>query len=392
MTKHIIGIRHGQALHNIIGYPEGVIYEDTSLTIKGMEQALNAQYLLQNTYDIVYCSPLLRTLQTASIIFPNTKIIALDCLMEYPQNTDLCNKRSDKWLLKKLFQNVNFSLISEDNGWNVEDADSHLQAQVHKVRKILKDTKHDNIAIVSHSSWLKFYINGVLKNIENSLPHCIPLPLNAPKFYDYQIVLNQRKFNEWVKLLPQVNEEIKNINEKIFISWPEKNLYNNDSWKIIPILYTIPSNNVNKSIWIEESRYFIPTIYDFVKSLSNVRTALISRMQPNTELGFHCGWADVSNHVLRSHLSIKINDNSGVIVQDEKKFHKEKGIILFDDSLNHSGFNMGKDERYVLLLDFVRPSSLPRGTSPIKQTAGLTNLVKSVKIIKNVYEHYKTNL
>ena len=39
MTRRIIGIRHGEAWHNVLGDP-GLVYEDTTLTIKGKRLTL----------------------------------------------------------------------------------------------------------------------------------------------------------------------------------------------------------------------------------------------------------------------------------------------------------------------------------------------------------------
>ena len=80
----------------------------------------------------------MRTLQTASIIFPKSKIIALDQLMEYPQNSEICNRRSEIHVLTKLFPHIDFNRLSEDSGFGVEDAHKHLKNQTIKFNQILK--------------------------------------------------------------------------------------------------------------------------------------------------------------------------------------------------------------------------------------------------------------
>ena len=178
----IIGIRHGEAIHNVlydrIGTDAFTQFQDTSLTTQGMLQALEARQKVPEI-DVVLVSPLMRTLQTASVIFPGVKMIALDELMEYPQNTEICNQRSEISDLTNLFPHVDFSYTSQDNGFGVKDADAHLEKQTEKFNKILKSfTPNTNkIAIVSHSSWLKHYINGTIGDIYQELPHCEPLPI-----------------------------------------------------------------------------------------------------------------------------------------------------------------------------------------------------------------------
>ena len=178
----IIGIRHGEAIHNVlydrIGTDAFTQFQDTSLTSQGMLQALEARRKVPKI-DVVLVSPLMRTLQTASVIFPGVKMIALDELMEYPQNTEICNRRSSIDNLSKLFPHVDFSRTSENDGFGVKDANAHLEKQTIKFNKILKSFTPDTnkIAIVSHSSWLKHYINGTIGDIYQELPHCEPLPI-----------------------------------------------------------------------------------------------------------------------------------------------------------------------------------------------------------------------
>ena len=93
MTKNLIGIRHGEALHNVVAkiYGNKVYkeFEDTTLTTNGMRQAIEANV---PPPDLVLVSPLTRTLQTATLMFPNVKVVALECLKEYPQHTEICNR------------------------------------------------------------------------------------------------------------------------------------------------------------------------------------------------------------------------------------------------------------------------------------------------------------
>ena len=39
----------------------------------------------------------LRTLQTAALMYPDTATIALECLKEIPQHTEICNRRSSRF-------------------------------------------------------------------------------------------------------------------------------------------------------------------------------------------------------------------------------------------------------------------------------------------------------
>lgn len=66
-------VRHGRVISNdlkIVGS------DDEELTEKGIEQALSMNKELQDiSFDVVYCSPVLRAIQTANIIVPGKELI-----------------------------------------------------------------------------------------------------------------------------------------------------------------------------------------------------------------------------------------------------------------------------------------------------------------------------
>ena len=111
MSKQLWCIRHGTAVHNVmakdIGDKAYTDYTDTPLVENGQNEAteLGKTWTELKNIEIVYVSPLTRTLQTASNIFKNSgkKFVAIDELMEYPQGVHFCNKRKNKSELIKLF-------------------------------------------------------------------------------------------------------------------------------------------------------------------------------------------------------------------------------------------------------------------------------------------------
>ena len=117
--KNILCIRHGRAVHNVlsdkIGDKAYFLKEsyDAPLVEEGILQAKelgNNSKQLKNI-DIVFVSPLTRTLQTAENIFEKyqkVKIVALDKIKEFPQGIDICNKRRNRIELKEKFKIVDF--------------------------------------------------------------------------------------------------------------------------------------------------------------------------------------------------------------------------------------------------------------------------------------------
>jgi hypothetical protein len=66
--------------------------------------------------------------------------------------------------------------------------------------------------------------------------------------------------------------------------------------------------------------------------------------------------------------------SSGVICDGETEYHEEGGILVFDDSLFHSGFNIGGMHRCVLIIDIVRPEGVLPGIATGGATAELSRL------------------
>jgi len=171
MSKIVVGIRHGEAWHNILfdslGQHAFTDYNDTTLTAKGMNQASRSGgHDIQP--ELVLVSPLMRTLQTADILYKNVPKIALECLKEYPQHTELCNRRSPKSLLVKLYPNVDFTdLKTEEQMWPNHTPENDMKT----IQAFIEQQEARVIAIVSHSTWLKFCINGTITS-EPELEHC----------------------------------------------------------------------------------------------------------------------------------------------------------------------------------------------------------------------------
>lgn len=188
--KLLYFIRHGMAEHNVLFNTIGksVFYEDkyqdTQLTNKGVEESilLGQKWKDINKIQLVLCSPLSRSLETAKNIFTgiNVKILALDILKEYPQGLQTCNKRNEKKILIQRYPEIDFSNIDEiDTMWNNtrEETIDELNERIHKLNNFLKKREETEIAIVGHSSFIGQYKDkkiGLLENGDEELLHCHP--------------------------------------------------------------------------------------------------------------------------------------------------------------------------------------------------------------------------
>ena len=191
MIKNLYCIRHGESTHNVLYKTEGMKaffnknYYDTKLTDIGHNQSINLgnTWNDKNIMDIVLVSPLSRTLQTAVNIFKgtNVKIIALDCLKEYPQGKHTCNKRDTKNNLVNKFPEIDFSLLdsNEDEMWSETEIESiqSLLDRMNEMYDFIDENNYTNIALVGHNSFISMVKDQRFNRNEDGLEelkHCHP--------------------------------------------------------------------------------------------------------------------------------------------------------------------------------------------------------------------------
>ena len=178
MTKEIYLIRHAQSEANAaldLDDPN-TFYYDAKITSLGKEQALKAQKKLQKiNFDLMLCSPLTRTMQTFSLIFPspilNTKILPL--AREHLDHS--CDVGRQPSVLQEEFPHFNFSELKEF-WWNNnipidEKAINHetledLDKRVLKFKNWIKNRPEKKIALVSHGTFISRIIHIFLDNCE----------------------------------------------------------------------------------------------------------------------------------------------------------------------------------------------------------------------------------
>jgi hypothetical protein len=139
------------------------------------------------------------------------------------------------------------------------------------------------------------------------------------------------------------------------------------SWTVFPLCHCFPANIIENRQWVHKTCAFVPqTVQLLQRHLGPVlRTALFSRLDPETTLEAHTGWADLANHVIRCHLPLVVPPGGvcGTWVDGCIETHEEGRLLCFDDSKVHRAFNYSKGERIVLILDLARPNNLPLGTA-----------------------------
>ena len=110
-------IRHAESEANAAADLDNpTYYYDARITKRGKEQALKlSQKIKDLSFDKFFCSPLTRTMETFSLVFPNKKPILEPLIREHLYHS--CDVGRQPQILKKEFQDYNFSNLS-DYWWN----------------------------------------------------------------------------------------------------------------------------------------------------------------------------------------------------------------------------------------------------------------------------------
>ena len=176
MKKKIYLIRHAESEANAaVDLDNPTYYYDTKITNRGESQALKAKNVLENiNFDTFVCSPLTRTLQTFSIIFPDNKPIIEPLIREHLFHS--CDVGRQPSSLKKDFTSFDFSNLN-DFWWNnnkpinekkiVKENFNDIKNRLDKFKLWLNKSNSNTIALVSHGTFLSQITGYMLENCEH---------------------------------------------------------------------------------------------------------------------------------------------------------------------------------------------------------------------------------
>jgi broad specificity phosphatase PhoE len=174
--KKIYLIRHAESEANAaVDLDNPTYYYDARITKRGESQALKAKSVLENIYfDTYICSPLTRTLQTFSIIFPDNKPIIEPLIREHLFHS--CDVGRQPSSLKKDFTSFDFSNLN-DFWWNnnkpinekkiVKENFNDIKNRLDKFKLWLNKSNSNTIALVSHGTFLSQITGYMLENCEH---------------------------------------------------------------------------------------------------------------------------------------------------------------------------------------------------------------------------------
>jgi aspartyl/asparaginyl beta-hydroxylase (cupin superfamily) len=95
-----------------------------------------------------------------------------------------------------------------------------------------------------------------------------------------------------------------------------------------------------------------PRTAALLSGVPGLTTAGFSRMAPGTHIVPHVGWVRT---VYRLHMGLVVPPDCALRVGDEVRSWREGGCLVFDDTIEHEAWNRSREDRFVLLLDFLRP-------------------------------------
>lgn len=202
--------------------------------------------------------------------------------------------------------------------------------------------------------------------------------------------------SEYGNLLnPLIESSVLNVIEKEarsiahWTAWPESEHYQAKDggpapWNVFPLCYCFPATDVSKRVWIPQTCALAPQTVAHLKAIlgDTLRTALFSRLDPESCLEAHNGWEDLANHVYRLHLPLVVPPGglNGTWVDGCVETQERGRLLLFDDSKTHRAFNYSSEERIVLILDVARVEDLPVGTATGGHSAELDKFIEKMGI------------
>lgn len=186
-------------------------------------------------------------------------------------------------------------------------------------------------------NWFSFSGNGTY-----------PDAVNDNSFFD----LNDQ---EWAKnLLSAVSvmkeelQALKNRNDRSIVPYFNRTLANKpENWTIFPFMMW--------GRWFYRNAKKCPLTTSILSKTPGILSATFSILKPGAIIPPHVG---DSNVMYRCHIPIRIppNENQSFLeVAGEKRNWQDGKIIAFCDAQLHSACNLSNEERWVLIVDIIRP-------------------------------------
>ena len=137
--------------------------------------------------------------------------------------------------------------------------------------------------------------------------------------------------------------EFQNLGAHQLDDWHQKDLYG-DGWKVFG-LYSFPEGEKLN----EELCPFTTRLIE--EHIPHHGACGFSILYPGTEIKPHVGY---EGNFLRCHLGLKIPEDCAIEVNGIERSWEEGKVMVFDDTYEHSAWNLSDEIRIILLIDFIK--------------------------------------
>lgn len=175
-------LRHGETRGNIKKITQG--QARIRLNKTGIKQAKKAaKFLKKKALSAIYCSPLMRTMQTAKIILKNHSHAKFVKMPELSERHAGCLQGLNRKQIFKLIPDIQKQWKSEGVDWHPPEGGESIRELYERAhtgfKRILKQHKlGDNILIITHGGIIKCLLNKFQKRRLKDI-FCIKNPANC---------------------------------------------------------------------------------------------------------------------------------------------------------------------------------------------------------------------
>ncbi len=215
---HLLIIRHGECL----GQCDPSYYSDpdSPLSPRGEQQARRvAQRLRAEHVTHILSSPLVRSLETASIIAETIEIESINVWPELREGWGDRHRGSRRAELQRRFPRALLPLSITDEGWD-HGGDTNYAMFVMRAERVLHEIKQqfgpdDRVAIITHGGFANYLLHAIL-HIAPTTPQWFELANCA--ISDIRLVPEPEKERPNWPLYPPVQAEVLRINDVAHLS------------------------------------------------------------------------------------------------------------------------------------------------------------------------------
>ena len=170
---------------------------------------------------------------------------------------------------------------------------------------------------------------------------------NDPAFYRSEdFVWAEAIENNWLEIKSELDAHL--LSNPQLIPGIKKQMVNyHGSWKTMPLM--------TWGLEFHKNICNFPVTTEVLKQIPGLVSGSFNLLEKKSEIKHHFGETNAS---VRVHLGLCIPDNLpnvGFKVNGISRSWEEGKVLIFCDGYEHSGWNHSNQDRYILLLDIIRP-------------------------------------